>query len=73
MGRGEESVDPNDLLEMPMDRFCHYIDVEMEGPYCPASSSSTLIKVPVDLPSLENMDPIPVPIPRVHGQSAVWS
>ena len=75
--RGEsidlDLVDPNNVvLEVPMIRFRTFLDdVVVQGPYCPLSASNTLIEVPNDLPSLENVEPIP--IPAVCLQCAVQS
>ena len=75
--RGEsidlDSVDLNNVVpDVPMIGFRTFLDdMVVEGPYRPLSTSNTLIDVPHDLPSLENMEPIP--IPAVCLQHAVWS
>lgn len=67
-------MDPNDLPLIPMDRIHHYADdVVVEGPHHPSSSLPTLIKVPINPPWLENVDPISVPAPRVCGQHTIQS
>ena len=70
-----DSVDPNDMvLSVLLFRFRTYSDnIVVEGPYHPVSLANTLVDVPEDLPSLEEIAPIPIPPPMVHGQCAVRS
>ena len=64
-------VDPNDIG--PSDPvFTSTVfadDVVIEGPYPPRSAGSTLVKIPNDLPELE--DAIPIMVPPVRLQRAV--
>ena len=75
--RGEmhdpDSVDPNDVIpgELVI-RFRTFLgDMVVEGPYHPISTSNTLVNIPHNLLSLENVEPIPIPV--VCLQHAVWS
>ena len=45
--------------------------VVVEGPYLPASTATTLVEIPNDLPELK--DAIPIMVPPVHLQRAVRS
>ena len=66
-------VDPNNVVpDEPAIGFRTFLDdMVIEGPYHPISTSNTLVDIPHNLPSFENMEPIPTP--AVHFQRTVRS
>ena len=66
-------VDPNDVGPSdPVFTSRVFVDdVVIEGPYLPASTATTLVEIPNDLPDFE--DAIPIMVPPVRLQRAVRS